>query len=185
MSKVYDVRTKQTYMNKWIALIIGIALLWGGASWYWYTCEINDLCRTSAEVEDIILEIEGREVAERPNDRVTGGEVRTSTRVTETTNREITRTVRCSPYLRDFIRVGENNNSGEVLKLEEFLNTYQDEDLDINGVYEEEDIMAVMDFQEKYRAQILTPWRLTEPTGNVLTTTRDQINRIHCAATAR
>jgi len=174
-------------MNKWIALIIGIAILWAGASWYWYSCEIKGLCQLveiQNENRDIILELEGGEVSQRPNDRVSGGETRfgIGTSTTATTTR---RTIRCSAYLNDFVRAGENNSSVEVVKLENFLNTYQDEDLDINGIYEERDIMAVMRFQEKYRAQILAPWGLSNPKGNVLTTTRDQINRIYCAATAR
>jgi peptidoglycan hydrolase-like protein with peptidoglycan-binding domain len=87
----------------------------------------------------------------------------------------------CQPYLLDYIKLGENNNPAEVKKLQEFLNNYQAEKLVVDGVYKNEDFEAVKRFQNKYKSQILNPWKLSRPSGYVYISTVKTINEIVCA----
>jgi len=172
-------------MNKWTWLVLGVFAIWGLISWNWYVCGVKGFCNQDTSIQEVadesisIGEID-QEVAERPTDAISGGSVVTEpVRETQTVTRESI--VECDAYLQTFIRRGFNNSSSDVNRLEQYLNTYEDEDLVVNGVFEVVDEQAVMRFQEKYREEVLTPWGLTEPTGYVFRTTRDHINRLYCA----
>ena len=169
-------------MNKWTWAVVAAAVLWALISWNWYVCGIKDLCNISENVEEVFIN-ETDEVSERPDDVVRGGETRSTIQTTERTTSQ--RTVECTTYLLGSVDINRANNSSNVTLVEQFLNDIEGEELNVNGVYEEEDIMAVMRFQEKYREQILDPLGINEPTGRVLGSTRDQINSIYCAVTAR
>jgi peptidoglycan hydrolase-like protein with peptidoglycan-binding domain len=69
------------------------------------------------------------------------------------------------------------NNKDDVKKLEYFLNTYENENLPINGIYETRDVQAVKRWQAKYRSFILDPMHLKSPTGTVYTLSQRQIER--------
>lgn len=76
------------------------------------------------------------------------------------------------------IDVGVDTNVKEdVMKLETFLNTYEHENLAVNGIYEKQDIEAVKRWQKKYRSFILNPMKLKNPTGTVYTLSQRQIER--------
>ncbi len=83
-------------------------------------------------------------------------------------------------YLRSYISVYGNNNPVEILKLQIFLNEYEDLNVKLNGVFDSSTIIAVRKFQEKYSNDILSPWGLNKPTGNVSITTRHKINNLFC-----
>jgi len=122
----------------------------------------------------------GDEVAERPLDNVQGTKTG-SKNTTVTKKTETKRTVTCNTLINTSLALGSSNSTNDMALLEDFLNTYQDEDLEVNGVFENEDERAVMRFQEKYRNIILTPLGLSEPTGNVYAATRNHINSLYCA----
>ena len=86
----------------------------------------------------------------------------------------------CEQYLLEFIKFGDNNNSDEVRKLQEFLNDFEGATLDVNGVYDEATFAAVVVFQNKYNRDVLSPWGLQTDTGYVYLTTRKKINEIYC-----
>ena len=94
----------------------------------------------------------------------------------------------CGLYLNDFIRMGWNNDSNQVEKLQTFLNGNLGIDLPITGVYNQQDFTAVEQFQIKYGSQVLAPWiplgllNQTTPTGFVYQTTRWWINNLYCEA---
>lgn len=90
-------------------------------------------------------------------------------------------TTMCDPYIISFIKLGNANNIDQVKKLETFLNEYQGEKLEINGVYETVDFEAVKRFQKKYSKEILGPWKTARPTGYVYMTTLQMINKIYCS----
>ena len=69
------------------------------------------------------------------------------------------------------------NNKEDVKKLEQFLNTYENEKLPVNGIYEKKDVEAVKRWQRKYKSFILDPMRLPIPTGTVYTLSQRQIER--------
>jgi len=87
----------------------------------------------------------------------------------------------CSVLLHTFMRRGGHNDSEEVKKLQQFLNTQLHLHLVITGVFDAPTIAAVNLFQTTYAAQILTPWGLTSPTGFVYKTTQRWINLLNCA----
>lgn len=87
----------------------------------------------------------------------------------------------CTPYITKSFVYGQTNDVNEVKKLQEFLNVYEDEKLEITGTYNKVTQDAVIRFQKKYAKHILYPWNITEPTGNVYQTTRAKINAIMCA----
>lgn len=88
----------------------------------------------------------------------------------------------CTPYLRHFIRSGRSNDSREVRKLQEFLQTYENASrLSVTGIYDSSTRVAVLEFQTKYATDILGPWSTSAPTGYVFRTTLKKINQIYCA----
>lgn len=72
---------------------------------------------------------------------------------------------------------GLKNNKEDVKKLETFLNTYEGTKLKVDGIYAKEDYNAVKKWQAKYKANILTPMKLKNPTGTVYTSSMRQIER--------
>ena len=83
-------------------------------------------------------------------------------------------------YLLEFIQLGADNNPIEVEKLEIFLNDFESENLEVNGIYEQVDYDAVLRFQDKYFDDILGPWGHDAPTGYVYITTKKKINELYC-----
>lgn len=76
------------------------------------------------------------------------------------------------------IDIGSSANKvSDVKRLETFLNTYENEKLPINGIYEKRDIDAVKRWQKKYKSFILDPMRLKNPTGTIYTLSMRQIER--------
>jgi hypothetical protein len=71
-----------------------------------------------------------------------------------------------------------NNDATDVRLLENFLNMYEGFSLPINGMYEKRDFDAVVQWQEKYASEILTPWGATRGTGYVFTSSLKKIKSI-------
>jgi len=92
----------------------------------------------------------------------------------------------CSPYLLKYIKLGAANDPAEVKKLKSFLTTYEGfTNLDSSGVYDQAAYNDVVQFQEKYAADILTPWGRTTGTGYVYQTTLKKINQLYCSYTSQ
>ncbi len=87
---------------------------------------------------------------------------------------------RCEPYLTQYIRPTAENDFEQVRKLQQFLNEYREEDLNVTGVYGGTSIEAVKRLQADHAEDILTPWGLEEPTGFVYKTTLRFINKTKC-----
>lgn len=99
-----------------------------------------------------------------------------------TVNPSIPASDHCEPYLtKNIILNSLLNDSEEVKKLEQFLNTSEGENLVVNGIYEQTDFEAVKRFQEKYSKDIIAPWTGAAPTGVVGPYTRGKINVMTCA----
>lgn len=95
----------------------------------------------------------------------------------------ITPVTSCDTYLTAFIRFGAANDADQVRRLQTVLHDDEGAALDINGVYDMPTLMATRAFQQKYAADILTPWHLDAPTGFVYLTTRKKVNEIYCRNT--
>lgn len=80
------------------------------------------------------------------------------------------------------VYMGEHldNDPHEVAKLQAFLRGFEGEDIEVTGFYGPETTAAVARFQQKYAADVLTPWGITEPTGYAYITTTRKINEMVC-----
>lgn len=87
----------------------------------------------------------------------------------------------CSPYLTKNIKAGANNDSQEVIKLQKFLNEFENANIALSGVYDKQTQDAIGAFQSKYSVHVLAPWGLKSATGYVYQTTRAKINAMVCA----
>ena len=87
----------------------------------------------------------------------------------------------CQTLIVTPIRLGNQNDTWDVKDLEDFLNAFEWESLEVNWVYDEADFEAVKRFQQKYASEILTPWGIQNPTWYVFKTTTEKINEIYCS----
>jgi peptidoglycan hydrolase-like protein with peptidoglycan-binding domain len=89
-------------------------------------------------------------------------------------------------YINDFMRRDFNNNSDQVLKLQNFLNVTEQLDVDPTGVWDSKTEAGVIAFQEKYKQDILTPWGSdVKATGYVYIMTKQKINQIVCGSAVK
>lgn len=86
----------------------------------------------------------------------------------------------CSPYLNAYLRQGYDNNADEVRKLQTFLKEHVSTDIVVSGIFDDTTRIAVENFQQQYKEDILTPWNVTESSGYVYYTTKKKINEIMC-----
>lgn len=181
-----------------VLLILVLSALWLYISWHWYTCVIKWFCGSATEIvsetdddiwfvqseppaEDVVLEeaqedAMEKEVAEEPKEEI----------ATEEKNEAPAEVVavsekKCETLIVTPIRLGNQNDVWDVKDLEDFLNTFEWESLEVNGVYDQADFEAVKRFQTKYASEILTPWGIKNPTWYVFKTTTEKINEIYCS----
>ena len=84
-------------------------------------------------------------------------------------------------YLKEYMRLGSNNNPTEVTKLQLFLKNYDNADnLQVTGFFDITTDKAVRSFQDKYKKDVLDTWNLPSNTGYVYYTTKKKINEIYC-----
>lgn len=94
----------------------------------------------------------------------------------------------CGLYLTSYIKLGKNNDSLEVKKLQAFLDENLGINIPITGYYGPLTYKAVEEFQVKYNGTVLAPWvpyglqSETTPTGYVYKTTQRWINLLMCSA---
>jgi uncharacterized protein YegL len=84
-------------------------------------------------------------------------------------------------YLREYMRLGYNNNPVEVTKLQLFLRDFEGfKDLQVTGFFDITTDRAVRIFQDRYKADVLDTWNLPSNTGYVYYTTQKKVNEIYC-----
>lgn len=76
---------------------------------------------------------------------------------------------------------GGNASPEAIIDIQRFLNQEVDAGLEINGIYDENTIIAVRVFQVLHSDEVLTPWGISEPTGNFYLTTARAANMINCS----
>ena len=85
--------------------------------------------------------------------------------------------------MTSYLRIGINNDPAQVIKLQAFLKVFEKFDyVTVNGVFDETTLMAVNEFQLRYRSEVLAPWGIDNPTGYVYITTLGKINQIVCGS---
>jgi hypothetical protein len=70
------------------------------------------------------------------------------------------------------------SSATEVKLWQAFLNKYNNEQIPLTGYFGPKTQAAVKRFQLKYKDQILTPWKITTPTGRIYQSTRFQANKL-------
>lgn len=83
-------------------------------------------------------------------------------------------------YLGDYIMIGRTNNTEDVYKLQAYLHIVEGIDVSFNGVFDAATQNGVKIMQERHRADILAPWGVTAPTGNVYITTKHFLDEWSC-----
>ena len=88
----------------------------------------------------------------------------------------------CSALLSTYMRKGKKNDAGEVRKLQQFLNDQLGANIPVTGFFGPMTDTWVRAFQQAHRDQVLTPWKLSAPTGFVYLTTQRWINLTYCSS---
>ncbi len=84
-------------------------------------------------------------------------------------------------YLYDYLRKDFSNNPVEVKKLQVFLRDIEGfTTVQVTGVYDDQTIVALDSFQDRYKGDILTPWGHTEATSYTYILTKKKVNEIYC-----
>jgi hypothetical protein len=79
------------------------------------------------------------------------------------------------------MRIDLNNDMVQVMKLQAFLIHFEGHtNVQITGIFDQATLQAVNAFQLKYKADILNPLGLSQPTGYVHARTLAKINQIVC-----
>lgn len=91
----------------------------------------------------------------------------------------------CEPYLKEYIKLGAQNNPEEVKKLQIFLNQFFEVQNPVTGIYGQITFEMVKKFQAHQEVAVLTPWTIAGlptdgPTGYVYKTTKRWINILKC-----
>lgn len=90
------------------------------------------------------------------------------------------------PFLNDYLKLGANNDTFEVMKLQLFLSTVMGYENPATGFFGPITETNVKAFQARYSNEVLTPWFTAgitpneNPTGYVFKTTKWKINDIIC-----
>lgn len=183
-----------------VLLILLLSALWLYTSWYWYTCIIKWFCNSTTEIvsetDDNIWFVQNDPpvadvVAQEPQEDTMTQEVVEEPAKQEPEQEQPVKVEadpivpvaekKCETLIVTPIKLGSNNDVGDVKDLEDFLNAFEGESLEVNGVYDQADFDAVKRFQTKYASEILTPWGIKNPTWYVFKTTTEKINEIYCS----
>ena len=183
-----------------VLLVLVLSAVWMYISWYWYTCIIKWFCGSTTEIvsttdddiwfvqndppQDIRVETPQEEVVvqkEEPQELVQEKPVEQEPVKQEVETVLPVAKKECETLIVTPIRLGNTNDVWDVKDLEDFLNAFEGESLEVNWVYDQADFEAVKRFQVKYASEILTPWGIKNPTGYVFKTTTEKINEIYCS----
>lgn len=179
-----------------IIITLFLTILWFYICWYWYTCQIKGFCyveKINGQIElessgdfidDIIIPnetINQEDITNLPLEVTQSGILEQQVQEEATPQEDVSlQKQACGDIITQAISLWGNNNDEEVLSLETFLNTKEGENLDLNGRYNQDDFDAVKRFQLKYRADVLDPSGIANPTGYVYTNTIKKINALNC-----
>ncbi len=163
-----------------ILLIVG-ALIWGMVSWHWYTCDIKGFCgikKTQIEApKPIKANPPKKKTIEKPPPTEPEPEP-----FNEVIMPDLSEHCEDGVYLYATIRRHQVNNYKQSLRLEEFINTYLDGNVIVDGYYGDNDKAIIRRFQMEHYDEILAPWGLGHATGFIYETTRNKINEIVCGS---
>jgi hypothetical protein len=91
----------------------------------------------------------------------------------------------CGIYVDKFARKGyKTNDLDAVKKVQQFLNDYMQAGLTVDGVFGSKTETFIKKFQLAHADKILTPWKITKPTGIFYITTQAELNNTMCPTLA-
>lgn len=93
---------------------------------------------------------------------------------------EVLGAAECPAYLTGYVTTFGKNDPEQVRLLEVFLRDGRGEQITPDGLYDALSVAAVKKFQAENINDILVPWGIDYPTGNVYYTTRKKINELYC-----
>jgi hypothetical protein len=151
--------------------VLALFFIWGVISWYWYTCSIKGFCSSEQPVQEEPLPESVLPVVDKPV-------------VVPPLFDKLPTLPSCAPYITHAVTAKGPNRRSDVVKVQLFLNKFhfQKNILPANGVYGPRTIAAVKDFQWRYGQDILAPYKLRYPTGNVTKRTMEKMNEIVCGS---
>lgn len=85
------------------------------------------------------------------------------------------------PLITTVLRSDSNNDTIQVIKLQNFLKNSENLNVDINGTFDLKTENAVKAFQVKYLDTVMRPWGASRGSGIVYITTSKKINELACA----
>lgn len=83
-------------------------------------------------------------------------------------------------FTTSYMKLGGNNNTSDVTKLQNFLKNTEKIDVDVNGIFDQKTQGAVIAFQDKYAETIMGPWGAKKGNGDVSIITIKKIAQIAC-----
>lgn len=146
--------------KKYIIWTLGVFLSWIIISVFWYTCGIKGFCQDEHNNRAQYVEYNDGYVDNEKLNEYTKtipfkdtdsyyDRKKVIVDQYETKNFE-KRTITCMSYINSNIRLGSTKNiKSEVEKLENFLKEYYSEELNVDGFYDQDDMNAVIRFQEE------------------------------------
>jgi peptidoglycan hydrolase-like protein with peptidoglycan-binding domain len=150
-------------VNNRSIIVLLLFLVWSYVSWGWYTCGIKGFCEDTKQPAAAVSVEKEKELKDAPIVTYKQGKKQ------------------CAPYLTTDLSFKYKNDAEEVKKLQTFLRTSEEFDIEVNGTFDAATLEAVNTFQKRYSKDILVaPWGLTAPTGNVFSATKRKINQLYC-----
>lgn len=168
-----------------------------GVSGYLDTVIVNtDSVITTYDFEAAPVENPGNgdeeeEEEQTPSSNRSGSSRRTSSTQGEVLGASTGPDTTCEALITGYLGMGHTNDTGEVSKLQTFLNTEMGSGLPVTGIFGALTKAAVQAFQLKYATDILAPWigmpgsditDLDDATGYVYITTQRKINQLSCGS---
>jgi hypothetical protein len=90
----------------------------------------------------------------------------------------------CTPYISEYVIFHSDtpfeNDPEDVKKVQVFMNEHMHSNLQIDGTFDPDDQDIVRMFQEVYQIDILAPYDIEKPSGNVADPTITKINELVC-----
>ncbi|MEN9524565.1 MAG: hypothetical protein RL536_634 [Candidatus Parcubacteria bacterium] len=85
------------------------------------------------------------------------------------------------PLITTYMRLGANNDGGDVTRLQSFFRNSELLNVDVTGIFDIKTDQATREFQTKYSSDILGPWSASIPSGYVYITTSKKVNQLACS----
>ena len=84
------------------------------------------------------------------------------------------------PLITSYMKLGGNNNAGDVARVQAFLKTLLGINLAVTGKFDVATQDAIRVFQNRFLTEVMGPWGSNQASGYVYITTMKKINELSC-----